>query len=117
MIDTILKDLIASVKGAQAAIFVDGDGEAVSHCGETAMDLKLLAAWKEIHLDHIRDITKRLGLGDVSAVLFSQEEGNALVAPISGDYCLLLFLSAFADLKDAMAKLKKALLLLKEDIE
>lgn len=117
MIDKILQDLTASVKGAQAAIFVDGDGEAVSHIGETSMDLKLLAAWKEIHLDHIRDITKRLGLGDVSAVLFSQEEGNALVAPISGDYCLLLFLSAFSDLQDAMAKLKKALLLLKEEIE
>ena len=117
MIDTILRDLIASVNGARAAIFLDGEGEAVSHAGETNMDLKLLGAWKEIHLDHIKEIANRLGLGNVSAVLFSQEDGNALIAPITGDYCLLLFLSSLSDVKDAIEKLKKALTLLKKDIE
>lgn len=117
MIDTILRDLVASVNGARAAIFLDGEGEAVSHAGDAHMDLKLLGAWKEIHLDHIKDIAKRLGLGNVRAVLFSQDEGNALIAPISGDYCLLLFLSAFSDIRDAMEKLKKSLVLLKKDIE
>ena len=117
MIDTILKDLIASVKGAQAAIFLDGDGEAISNMGDTVMDIKLLGAWKELHLDQIRAITRRLGLGDVTAVLFSQDEGNAIMAPVVEDYCLLLFLSSLADTQSAMAKLKEAIALLKKDIE
>jgi predicted regulator of Ras-like GTPase activity (Roadblock/LC7/MglB family) len=117
LIDTILKDLIASVKGAQAAIFLDGDGEAISNMGDSVMDIKLLGAWKEIHLDQIRDITRRLGLGDVTAVLFSQDEGNAIMTPVVEDYCLLLFLSALADTQGAMAKLKETIALLKKDIE
>ena len=71
--------------------------------------MKLLGAWKEIHLDHIREITERLGLGTINAVLFSLDEGNELIVPVSGDYCLLLFLSTFANIHDAMAGLKRPL--------
>lgn len=117
MIESIISRLIASVKGAQAAIFMDGDGESIVQAGETVMDMKLLGAWKEIHLDHIRDITTRLGLGGVSAVLFSQEEGNVLIAPVMGEYSLLLFMSSFADIQEAMKKMKEAVIELKKDIE
>ncbi len=116
MINTILKNLVNSVKGAHAVIFLDGEGESVSQIGEAVMDIKLLGAWKEIQLDHIRDITGRLGLGSVHAVLFSLDEGNALIAPVSGDYCLLLFMSNYSDLRDAMTKLKNTVELLKKDI-
>ncbi len=117
MINTILQELIASVKGAKAVIFLDGDGEAITQIGDSAVDLKLLGAWKEIHLDHIKEITERIGLGAVHAVLFSLDEGNELIAPVSGDYCLLLFLSPFANLQEAMTALKKAVELLRKEVE
>lgn len=117
MIEKILQDLIASVQGAKAVIFLDGDGEAISQVGEAVMDIKLLGAWKEIHLDHIKEITQRLGLGAVQAVLFSLDEGNELIVPVTVDYCLLLFLSAFANPLEAMSHLKKAVELLRQDIE
>jgi hypothetical protein len=78
--------------------------------------MKLLGAWKEIHLDRIKEISRRLGLGTIQAVLFSLEDGNELVAPVAGEYCLMLFLSAYASLQEAMAELSKAIELLKRDI-
>lgn len=117
MINTILEELISSINGAQAAIFLDGDGEAIAQAGDTSMDIKLLGAWKEIQLDRIKEIAGRLGLGNVRAVLFSLDEGNELIVPVADEYCLLFFLSAYANLQEAMTGLKKAIELLKKDIE
>lgn len=117
MINQILEDLVASISGAQAVIFLDGDGEAIAHAGDAALDIRLVGAWKEIQLDHIKNIAGRLKLGDVQAVLFSLEEGNELLVPVSGEYCLLLFLSAYANLQEALGELKNAIVLLKKDIE
>ena len=116
MIDAILNNLITSGSGAQAAIFLDGDGESISQAGDLKKDMKLLGAWKEIHLDRIKEISGRLGLGTVRAVLFSLEDGNELAVPVSGEYCLLLFLSSYSSLPDAMAELSKAVELLNQDI-
>ncbi len=117
MISKVLEDLLQSVHGAESVIFLDDDGETIAQAGDTNVDMKLLGAWKEIHLDHIREISVRLGLGTVHAVLFSLEGGNELIAPVGGEYCLHLFLSAFANLQEAINGLKKAVELLKKDIE
>ncbi len=117
MLDKILNDLVATAPGARAAIFLDMDGESIAHAGDAGIDMKLLGAWKEIHLDHIKDISGRLGMGTVHAVLFSLDEGNELIAPVAGEYCLLLFLSAYADIREGIAALKNAVELLKKDIE
>ena len=108
MLTKILGTLIASVDGAEGAIFLDNDGESIAQAGAMAADIKLLGAWKEIHLDHIKEITGRLGLGTVHAVLFSLEDGNQLIAPVSNDYCLLLLLSSYANIQQAMARLRIA---------
>ena len=117
MLEQILGDLITSVRGASAAIFVDGDGEAVVQAGAAEKDIKLLGAWKEIHLDSIKEITGRLGLGSVKAVLFSLDEGNELIVPVKPDYCLILFMSPYTDIRLAMSELDKAIDLVQKDIE
>lgn len=117
MIKQILDDLAASVSGAQAAIFMDGEGEAISQTGDLNIEMRLIGAWKEIQLDRIKDISKRLGLGEVHAVLFSLDQGNELVIPVADEYCLLLFLSAYANIQDAMKGVKSAVERLKKDIE
>ena len=116
MLDQILNGLITQVKGATAAIFVDGDGEAIAQAGDSTQDIKLLGAWKEIHLDRIKDITNRLGLGTVHAVLFSLETGNELIAPVGDEYCLILFTSVYTDIRLAMQELPKTVDLLVKDI-
>jgi predicted regulator of Ras-like GTPase activity (Roadblock/LC7/MglB family) len=117
VIQQILEELCAAVPGARAVIFLDMDGESIAQAGDCSVDIKLLGAWKEIHLDHIKQISANLGMGTVHAVLFSLDEGNELIAPVAGDYCLLLFLSTYADLRDAITALKKAVERLKKEIE
>jgi hypothetical protein len=83
--------------------------------GDATMDIKLIGAWKEIRFDRIKDISGRSGW-DI-AVLFSLDEGNELVVPVAREYCLLLFLSAYANMQEAMTALTTAIELLKKDIE
>lgn len=117
MIQQILDDLIASLPGSRAAVFLDNEGETISLSGIYSGDVKLLGAWKEIHLDHIRDIAERLGLGAVNAVLFSLDEGIELIVPVARDYCLLLIVSNFANIQDALAGLRVTVERLRKDIE
>jgi predicted regulator of Ras-like GTPase activity (Roadblock/LC7/MglB family) len=117
VLEKILQDMILTVSGARAAIFLDDEGESIAVSGHYNGDVKLLGAWKEIHLDHIRNIAKRLGLGSVHAVLFSHDEGNELIVPVSGEYCLLVFLSAYTHIQDALTGIKSAAELLKKEIE
>jgi len=117
LIQQILDELIASLPGSRAVVFLDSEGEAISQSGNYSGKLRLLGAWKEIHLDHMREIAERLGLGSVNAVLFSLEEGMELIVPVLGDYCLLLLLSNFASVQDAIEGLKITVQRLRKDIE
>ena len=116
MLNQILDEVLTSINGSRAVIFLDGEGEAIAHAGSHAADIKLLGAWKEIHLDQIRNIALRLGIGEIHAVLFSLDGGNELLVPVSEEYCLLVFLSVYAGVEDAMRGLKTAVERLKQEI-
>jgi predicted regulator of Ras-like GTPase activity (Roadblock/LC7/MglB family) len=117
VLDQILNDMINSVVGASAAMFLDGDGEYIVQAGESDTDMKIMGAWKEIHLDRIKEITGRLQLGSVKAVLFSLDRGNELIVPVEPDYCLILFMSSYTDIRQAMTEVEKAIVRIKKDIE
>lgn len=117
MFQIILDNVLLEVKGARAVIFLDGDGESIAQAGEHTGDMEFLAAWKEIHLDQIRAIAGRLGMGSVHAVLFSHEQGNELVIPVVDEYSLVVFLSSYAHVKDALNSLKGAVDQLKKEIQ
>lgn len=116
MIKQILNDLVTAVNGAQTAIFLDDEGETIAQSGDHDIDVQLIGAWKEIELDRIKDVSKRLKLGEVHAVLFSMDQMNELVVPVADEYCLLLLLSAYANIQDAMTGVKNTIERLKEEI-
>jgi predicted regulator of Ras-like GTPase activity (Roadblock/LC7/MglB family) len=117
VLNQILNNMINSVQGASAAMFLAGDGESIVQAGENNTDIKIMGAWKEIHLDQIKEITGRLQLGSVKAVLFSLDRGNELIVPVEPDYCLILFMSSYTDIRQAMTEVEKAIVLIKKDIE
>ena len=117
MLDKILDGIVTTVQGTRGVILLDGEGESIAQAGDRTVDMKLLGAWKEIHLDHVREIAGRLNMGAVRAVLFSVDEGNELMVPVSGEYCLLLLLSAYAPLQDVLAGLQPALEGLRKEVE
>lgn len=117
MIKQILDDLVAAVQGSQAAIFLDGEGETISQSGVNDIDVQLIGAWKEIELDRIKDISKRFKLGEVHAVLYTLDQVNEIVVPVEDEYCLLLLLSTYANIPDAMKGVKKTIERLKEDMK
>jgi predicted regulator of Ras-like GTPase activity (Roadblock/LC7/MglB family) len=116
LIKRILDDLVADGRGVQAAIFLDGEGETIVQSGERNFDIQLIGAWKEIQLDRIKDISKRLKFGEVHTVLFTLDQGKELVIPVVDEYCLVLLLSASADFRDALNRAGIAIELLKKDI-
>jgi predicted regulator of Ras-like GTPase activity (Roadblock/LC7/MglB family) len=116
LIKRILDDLISEENGIRAAIFLDGEGETVVQSGDRDVDVQLIGAWKEIQLDRIKDISKRLKFGEVHAVLFSLDQGKELVVPVVDEYCLVLLLSVSADFRDALNRAGSAVERLKKDI-
>ncbi len=117
MFTKILEEALSSISGARAVIFLDGEGETIALAGDPDVDMQFRGAWKEIHLDHIRKISKRLGHGDVHAVLFSLDDGNELMVEVAGEYCLLLFLSNYAHIQDVLKGIKTAVESLKKELE
>jgi predicted regulator of Ras-like GTPase activity (Roadblock/LC7/MglB family) len=116
LIKQILDDLVAEGNEVQAAIFLDGDGETIVQSGDRNIDIQLVGAWKEIHLDQIKDISKRLKFGEVHAVLFSLDKGQELVVPVAEEYCLVLILSVYANFRVALNGARGAVERLKKDI-
>jgi predicted regulator of Ras-like GTPase activity (Roadblock/LC7/MglB family) len=116
LIKRILDDLVAEGNEVRAAIFLDGEGETIGQSGERDVDIQMIGAWKEIHLDQIKDISKRLKIGNVRAVLFSMDKEQELVIPVADEYCLVLILSVYANFRVALNSAGNAVERLKEDI-
>ena len=112
----ILDDLVAAGKGVLAAIFLDGEGETIAQSGDRIFDVQMIGAWKEIHLDQIKDICKRMKFGKVRAVFFSLDKGKELVVPVEDEYCLVLPLAVYADFQVALKGAGGAIEQLKKDI-
>lgn len=117
VLDKILQDVVSTVRSARSAIFLDGEGESTAQAGHYNGDVKLLGAWKEIHLDHVRNIAQHLDHGSVHAVFFALDGGNELIVPVSGEYCLLVFLSYQVHFQDALISIKSVVELLRQEIE
>jgi predicted regulator of Ras-like GTPase activity (Roadblock/LC7/MglB family) len=116
LIKQILDEMVAEGSGVQAAIFLDGEGETIGQSGDRNVDIQMIGAWKEIHLDQIKDISKRLKLGAVHAVLFARDKGQELVVPVADEYCLVLILSVYANFRVALNEARSAVERLKKDI-
>ena len=103
MFEAILKSLVSQVDGAQGAIFLDGDGEAVMwHTQGDGNELRLRAAYVAVLVRTSRSITSRLHGGNITTLLVEYENCQFLIQNLARGYFLALELDKSANLGQAL---------------
>lgn len=106
----LLKELVASAKGASSAILLESDGEAVQWYAETDEErLRLRAAYVVMVLDSCHAIAARTNLGQVGCTILQYDGANFIGQEIDSDYFLVLELDSSANVGQAVFRLQPAL--------
>lgn len=94
----ILHDLVASIDGALAALFIDHHGEAVDAAGLLPdYDLKVIGAYQGIFLNQIEAIGGAIPLGGVERLKIEWEDSTILNTLVDDEYYLILVLRTGAN--------------------
>jgi predicted regulator of Ras-like GTPase activity (Roadblock/LC7/MglB family) len=105
------------VPGAQGAILVDWEGEAVDLVANMDdYELKVLGAHKGVILDHLRNAVARLEKADLEEIIISTALTQTLVMPVNRDYFLVLTLDRGDALGLALLESRRCLTRLREEI-
>jgi predicted regulator of Ras-like GTPase activity (Roadblock/LC7/MglB family) len=88
-----LESLIASVKGAQAALLLDSEGEVVVEAGHEQWRHRLIGAYEGIALAEMRRIVERHHMGAFDYVLRRHAGGSVILRPLKDGYYLMVSLS------------------------
>ncbi|MDO3379193.1 roadblock/LC7 domain-containing protein [Geoalkalibacter halelectricus] len=90
---TLLAEILQHIPGSLGAVLVDWEGEAVEHVSHMdAFELKLLGAHQGIILESLRRVAQRLDGSDIDEVVVHARRLNILIAPVTGEYFLVLTL-------------------------
>jgi len=95
MFRLILHELLATTKGALAALFLDYEGEAVELVCEHDLDdhsLRILGAYQVIFLSQLRTLCASAGAGDPRRFKVEFEQNAVLLSDIKDGYYLVLLL-------------------------
>jgi predicted regulator of Ras-like GTPase activity (Roadblock/LC7/MglB family) len=114
----ILEDLLREAPGARAAILADWEGESVITAGADGDDfeLKVIGAHQAIFLEKLREISRRLRLGEAREIVMVNERFNIIIAAVNREYYMVLTTSAGALAAAVRPALKKARQAILEDI-
>ena len=115
--ESILRDLVSSVDGAQGAILVDSDGEAVQWHSEADVDrLRLRAAYLAVLVQAARASLSRLGLGGNVSLRIKYEGAWLLAEDLEQGYFMVLELSPASNLGQALSRGRPAARRLRSEI-
>jgi predicted regulator of Ras-like GTPase activity (Roadblock/LC7/MglB family) len=112
----ILEDLLASVPGAQAALLLDAEGEAVIATGDGDERHRLIAAYSGIALGAALRALPRLGVGGLQSLVWRHERGTVVVTPLKDGYFLVFSLGPAAVVASGIARSQDARGLLEAEI-
>jgi len=94
---SLLNRLLEDIPGALGVIIIDWEGEAVDQvAGINEYDIKVLGAHSGIILNLLRDVLARSDGGELKEVVIRTGEHKTLIAPLTEDYLLVLYLGADA---------------------
>lgn len=101
----ILQNLVESIDGAESAIMVESDGEAVQWFTEGDIEqLRLRAAYVVIAALALRDSISHLGAKKQEPVLIEYDGASFLVEDLDKSYLLILELTPSANIAQATKK-------------
>ncbi len=95
MFRQILDELIVTTRGAQAALFLDWEGETVAlACDHDLSDheLRILGAYQGIFLDRLRDLCGKVGAGQPHRFKIEFDRMAVLSYDVRDGYYLVLLL-------------------------
>lgn len=105
------------IEGALALSLVDSDGIPVeSVSSDPSLDLEVLAAELVIQVRSISENHRELSVGDVEQFSVITERATLIVSAVSRDYYLLLVLDEGGNYGRARFELRRARLLLEDDL-
>jgi predicted regulator of Ras-like GTPase activity (Roadblock/LC7/MglB family) len=85
-----LDKLLTSVKGSQAALLMDQEGELVVQVGEREERHRLIGAYQGLALAQLKRVTEKCEMGGIGYVVRRHEGGNVVVRPLKDGYYLVL---------------------------
>jgi predicted regulator of Ras-like GTPase activity (Roadblock/LC7/MglB family) len=115
--ESILRELVSHVEGAQGAILVEGDGEAVQwHSEGDAELLRLRAAYLSVLVRATRAGLSRLGLGNRVRLTIEYEGAWFLTEDLEHGYFVVLELCPLSNLGQAMNRIVASAACLRSEI-
>jgi predicted regulator of Ras-like GTPase activity (Roadblock/LC7/MglB family) len=105
----ILTNLLVDIPGAQGAIFLDYEGEAVEFVSRqaTPYELKLEGAYQGIFLRRLGRLTQLLGGGEIELLWISGQHMQVMGQVLKGGYYLLVIASPGTPLSVASHALRR----------
>ena len=114
---SLLGRLVDNVPGAQGAILVDWEGEAVDHVARMDdYELKILGAHKGLILDHLRAAVARLEGADLEEIVVTTARSQTLIMPVTPEYFVVLTLGRNDALGRALFELRRCVGQLRQEI-
>ena len=105
----ILKELVGSVEGAEGAIIIEADGEAVQWFANGNVEmLRLRAAYVALAARACKELAANLGLQSQGAMVLKYEGAGFVVEEFESGYLLVLELRPGADVGLAIFKTRAA---------
>ena len=110
MFQLILNEMLATTRGALAALFLDYEGETVELVCDRDLndhDLRILGAYQGIFLTRLRELCAQAGAGEPQRFKIELAKNSVLSFDVKDGYYLVLLVDATANEGLAWRKLER----------
>ena len=113
----VLQDLVTNVEGAEGAIFLEVDGEAVEwYAPDNGDRLRLRAAYVAVVLEGSRALAKHLDVGTTRQMLLAYDGGKFIVEELGSGYFLALEVNTSTNVALARYRMQGVVDILRREI-
>ena len=113
----VLQELVTKVEGAEGAIFLEVDGEAVEwYAPDNGDRLRLRAAYVAVVLEASRTLAKHLDIGTPRQILLAYDGAKFIVEELGSGYFLALEVNVSANVALARYRMQAVVDILRREI-